>query len=62
MNLIDSYIEDDRLLRSTVVRDLGDNGTINRQDTIITKEEFLMCYREWVEKPQMRRNAARVKR
>lgn len=58
----ESYIEDDMLLRSTVVRDLGDNGTINRQDIIITKEEFLMCYREWVEKPQMRRNTARVKR
>lgn len=58
----ESYIEDDMLLRSTVVQDLGDNGTINRQDIIITKEEFLMCYKEWVEKPQMRRNASRVKR
>lgn len=57
-----SFIEDDMLLRSTVVQDLGDNGTINRQDTIITKEEFLMCYKEWVEKPQMHRNATRVKR
>lgn len=61
-----SYIEDDKLIREqpAVWVDPIDYrlGKIVKNETVITKEEFLMCYKEWVEKPQMHRNTSRVKR
>ena len=62
---MESYIEDDKLIREQPVEwvNLIDClGEIVKNETVITKEEFLMCYKEWVEKPQMHRNASRVKR
>lgn len=63
---MESYIEDDRLIRMLPVTwiDSADPslGRLIKAETVITKEEFLMCYKEWVEKPQMHRNASRVKR
>lgn len=43
-------IEDDKLIRKTPVYDGQDFITI-RKDCIITKEEFLECFNEWVVKP-----------
>lgn len=45
-----SMIEDDKLIRVTPVY-CGDCQTGVRRDCIITKEEFLECYNEWVLKP-----------
>ena len=62
---MESYIEDDKLIREKLVEwvdPIDRLGKIVKNETVITKEEFLMCYKEWVEKPQMRRNASRVKR
>ena len=62
---MESYIEDDKLIREKPVEwvdPIDRLGKIVKNKTVITKEEFLMCYKEWVEKPQMRRNASRVKR
>lgn len=63
---MESYIEDDKLIRKQLVEwvDPIDYrlGEIVKNETVITKEEFLMCYKEWVEKPQMHRNTSRVKR
>jgi len=43
-------IEDDMLIRKTPVYDHG--GCIGfRKDCVITKEEFLECFNEWVVKP-----------
>lgn len=43
-------IENDKLIRNTPVYD-GMNCIGVRKDCIITKEEFLECYNEWVVKP-----------
>ena len=43
-------IEDDKLIRKTPVYDRQDCIGI-RKDCIITKEEFLECFNEWVVKP-----------
>ena len=62
---MESYIEDDKLIREQPAAWVDQTvrlGKIVKNETVITKEEFLMCYREWVEKPQMHRNASRVKR
>ena len=47
-----SRIQDDKLIRKTPVQ--GDsNGSVIaiKNVLVITKEEFLMCYKEWVLKP-----------
>lgn len=41
-----SYIEDDKLIRVVPVDWFS---TTMRVETVITKEEFLMCYKAWVE-------------
>lgn len=43
-------IENDRLIRKTPVYDHGECIGI-RKDCVITKEEFLECFNEWVVKP-----------
>ena len=43
-------IEDDKLIRKTPVYD-GMNWIGVRKDCIITKEEFLECFNEWIVKP-----------
>lgn len=43
-------IEDDMLIRETPVYD-GQDCIAMRKDCIITKEEFLECFNEWVVKP-----------
>ena len=43
-------IENDMLIRKTPVYDGRDMIAI-RKDCIITKEEFLECFNEWVVKP-----------
>lgn len=41
-----SYIEDDKLIRLVPVDWFS---TTMRVETVITKEEFLMCHKAWVE-------------
>ena len=43
-------IEDNKLIRETPIRE-RDDYVIFRKDCIITKEEFLECFNEWVVKP-----------
>ena len=43
-------IKDDMLIRETPVYD-QQNCVAIRKDCIITKEEFLECFNEWVVKP-----------
>lgn len=43
-------IEDNKLIRETPIRE-RDDYVIFRKDCIITKEEFLECFKEWVVKP-----------
>lgn len=43
-------IENDKLIRETPVYERQDCIAI-RKDCIITKEEFLECFNEWVIKP-----------
>ena len=43
-------IEDDKLIRETRILNQYGKTTIHK-DCIITKEEFLECYNEWVVKP-----------
>lgn len=43
-------IEDDKLIRETPVYDRQDCIAF-RKECIITKEEFLECFNEWVVKP-----------
>lgn len=43
-------IEDDMLIRETPVYERQDCIAI-RKDLVITKEEFLACFNEWVVKP-----------
>lgn len=53
-----SRIENDKLIRETpIYEDRG--GIVFRKDLIITKEEFLECYNEWVLKP-MRENPVSI--
>lgn len=47
-----SYIEDDRLMRTCPVHPY-DN--IKKLETVITKEEFLMCYEAWVKNDEQKR-------
>ena len=42
-----SYIEDDKLIRYIPV--MTNNIMTKAKATVITKEEFLMCYKAWVE-------------
>ena len=53
-----SEIRDDKLVRKTLI---GDNIShkVFRSDVVITKEEFLACFNEWVLKP-MRENPVSV--
>lgn len=48
-------IENDMLIRRTPVYD-GQDCIAIRKDCIITKEEFLECYNEWVVKPKRENN------
>ena len=51
-------IQDDKLIRQTSV--FSDGGCITAQtELVITKEEFLACYNEWVLKP-VRENTVSV--
>lgn len=43
-------IENDKLIRETQIQNQHGYITI-RKDCIITKEEFLECFNEWVVKP-----------
>ena len=43
-------IEDDKLIRETRIQNQHGYIAIHR-DCIITKEEFLECYNEWIIKP-----------
>lgn len=55
-----SEIRDDKLIRSTPVYSNGDGSFMYVQNKIvITKEEFLVCYNEWILKP-MRENSISV--
>jgi hypothetical protein len=44
-------IEDDKLIRETRILNHNNIETF-RRDCVITKEEFLECYNEWVIKPK----------
>lgn len=62
-NKLETVLKEDALFRQRIFTDeKGRRWLVGDEKLVITKEEFLMCYREWVEKPQMRRNATRVKR
>lgn len=53
-----SEIQDDRLIRQTPVH--SDVGYIAvKNELVITKEEFLACYNEWILKP-MRENPVSI--
>ena len=55
-----SEIQDDKLIRQTPVYDYSDGSYIAvKNELVITKEEFLACYNEWVLKP-MRENPVSV--
>ena len=54
-----SEIRDDKLIRQIPVYSAGSCITF-RDELVITKEEFLACYGEWVLKP-MRENPVSVK-
>lgn len=43
-------IENDKLIRETRILDQHGHITI-RKECIITKEEFLECFNEWIVKP-----------
>lgn len=47
-----SEIRDDRLVRKTLIEDKISHKIIH-SDLVITKEEFLACYNEWVLKPML---------
>lgn len=47
MNELDSKIENDVLIRKTVVDKCGYMMAI-KGERVITKEEFLLCYNTWV--------------
>lgn len=44
-------IENDKLIRETIVDDNNSDFITFRKDIVITKEEFLECFNEWVVKP-----------
>ena len=44
-------IENDKLIRETIVDDNNSDFITFRKDIVITKEEFLECYNEWIIKP-----------
>jgi len=46
-----SEIQDDKLIRKTPVYDNDGSYVAIRNEVVITKEEFLACYNEWVLKP-----------
>jgi hypothetical protein len=45
-------IENDKLIRRTKVYSEERNAPIYKNEVVITKEEFLKCYNEWVIKPK----------
>jgi len=44
-------IENDKLVRKTRVYSEERNAPIYKNEVVITKEEFLECFNEWVVKP-----------
>ena len=44
-------IENDKLIRETIIDDNSSDFIMFRKDIVITKEEFLECFNEWVVKP-----------
>ena len=44
-------IENDKLIRETIIDDNNSDFITFRKDVVITKEEFLECFNEWVVKP-----------
>lgn len=44
-------IENDKLIRETIIDDNSSDFITFRKDIVITKEEFLECFNEWVVKP-----------
>lgn len=54
-----SEIQGDMLFRKTPIYDNEGTFIAVRNEAVITKEEFLMCYNEWVLKP-MRENPVSV--
>lgn len=53
-----SEIRDDKLVRQTPVCSDGNHTTFSTE-LVMTKEEFLLCYNEWVLKP-LRENPVSV--
>ena len=45
-----SEIRDDKLVRQTIVFSNG-KYTTSSTELVLTKEEFLLCYNEWILKP-----------
>lgn len=43
-----SEFQDDKLIRKTPVYDSDGSYVAIRNEVVITKEEFLSCYKEWV--------------
>jgi len=41
-------ILDDMLVREELVSTCGDNITICKRTAVITKEEFIACYKAWI--------------
>lgn len=52
-------IEDDKLIRETKVYGYEYKAPVYKTEVVITKEEFLECYNEWVLKP-MRENPVSI--
>ncbi len=44
-------IENDKLIRETIIDDNSSDFITFRKDIVITKEEFLECFNEWIIKP-----------
>ena len=42
-------ILDDTLVREELVSTCGDNISICKRTAVITKEEFIACYKAWIE-------------
>ena len=45
----ESIIENDELIRETVIERHKDGLATCKQEIIITKDEFLLCYKAWIE-------------
>ncbi len=57
MSEIQSEIQDDRLIRFVPLYSEG-NCIAGQNTVVITKEEFLACFNEWVLKPMRENNVS----